>query len=66
VSERARAQNLGYTDPIFPTIEDTHKNYHGVIDLILSRASMMFLNPIFIVFILFIYFIYLFYLFFIY
>ena len=45
VSERARAKHKGYKDPIWPTIEATHKNYHEVVNLILSSASMTTISP---------------------
>jgi len=39
VSERARAKLMNYSDPICENIEETHNNYHSVIDLILSKAN---------------------------
>lgn len=39
VQERKRAAKFGYKDPIFPVIQDTHENYHRVMDAIL-RANV--------------------------
>lgn len=38
-SERARAEEMGYEDPIQPTIEDTHVNYHKAVDKILRQMK---------------------------
>jgi len=35
ILERKRATNMNYEDPIHPTLQDTHDNYHRVVDLIL-------------------------------
>jgi len=39
VSERKRAKELNYMDPIFPTIQQTHTNYDSIINLILNTAK---------------------------
>jgi len=35
ILERKRATNMNYEDPIHPTLQDTHDNYHRVVNLIL-------------------------------
>jgi len=37
--ERKRAAKFGYKDPIFPTIEHTHANFHCVLDKILRNIK---------------------------
>uniref|UniRef100_A0A6B2L295 Proline dehydrogenase n=1 Tax=Arcella intermedia TaxID=1963864 RepID=A0A6B2L295_9EUKA len=39
VLERRRAAEMGYEDPLQPNIEETHKNYHRVVDLLLRNNS---------------------------
>ncbi|OQR93048.1 proline oxidase [Thraustotheca clavata] len=44
VQERKRAQDMGYEDPIQPTIEATHANYNALVELLLvhnHRTSFM-------------------------
>lgn len=38
-SERARAQELGYEDPINPSLEATHSSYDGGVEFLLRRLS---------------------------
>lgn len=40
VQERARAESLGYKDPIHPTIADTHRSYNQAIDKMLANADI--------------------------
>lgn len=40
IMERKRAEKMGYEDPIQPTLEDTHKNYHKVLDLVLQNNHL--------------------------
>jgi proline dehydrogenase len=37
VLERKRAQEKGYEDPIWPSLKDTHNNYHRVLDLVFQN-----------------------------
>jgi proline dehydrogenase len=39
VSERQRAAELGYDDPIHATLEETHEAYHAAADLLLTRMA---------------------------
>lgn len=39
ISERARASDMGYADPIQPTIEATHDNYNKVMELIVQNLA---------------------------
>jgi proline dehydrogenase len=39
VSERARAVEKGYPDPVFGDIEQTHTNYHRVVDYLLQNID---------------------------
>ncbi len=38
-SERARAKQLGYDDPINNTIDDTHSNYNNAISMIVEAMA---------------------------
>ncbi len=40
ISERARAAEHKYSDPIFATIEQTHTNYHRVVDHMLQNLDI--------------------------
>jgi proline dehydrogenase len=37
--ERARAAEMGYDDPIRPTLADTHDNYDGTVAMLLERIA---------------------------
>ena len=39
VSERERAKQLGYDDPIQPNIESTHKSYHACVTAVLDNID---------------------------
>jgi len=39
IQERARARDRGYPSPIHETIEETHKNYHKCVDVILEHIE---------------------------
>ena len=39
VSERQRALELGYNDPIHDTLRDTHDSYHSAVDLLLHEMA---------------------------
>ncbi|KAJ3195795.1 hypothetical protein HK101_011050 [Irineochytrium annulatum] len=39
VSERERAEDLNYPDPIQPDLASTHASYNGAIDLLVSRLA---------------------------
>lgn len=38
-AERERAQQMGYEDPIWPTIEDTHASYHRCLDTLFDNMD---------------------------
>jgi proline dehydrogenase len=39
VSERKRAENLGYPSPIHDTLEDTHASYDHAVEFLLNKLS---------------------------
>ncbi|KAJ3128379.1 hypothetical protein HK098_004626 [Nowakowskiella sp. JEL0407] len=45
VSERKRAQEMGYSDPVNPTLDKTHEKYNAAIEYLVSKVAATSATP---------------------